>query len=98
MQLELRQLVKLNDIVSRYDDIFEGEYNQQDYIGARAKFAKILNANIKVDLSLEELRVVQDVLDVELDDDNGCQSLDAIEATVLYKEVSNEICAKQKRG
>lgn len=98
MELELGQLAKLNDIVSRYDDIFVNMDNRQDYIGARAKFAKLLNTKVEVDLSLEELRVVQDVLDVELDNSNGCQSLDAIEATILYKEVSDEICAKQRRN
>lgn len=98
MELTLGQLAKLNDIVSRYDDIFEGEYNQHDYINVRAKFAKILNAKVQVFLDLAELRVVQDILDIELDDDNGCQSLDAVEAEKLYKEVSDAIITKQRRG
>lgn len=98
MELELGQLAKLNDIVSRYDDIFDGEDNQHDYINARVKLTKVLNAKVKVDLTLSELRVMQDILEVELNDDNGCQSLDAVEATMLYKEVSDAICAKQRRG
>lgn len=96
MELELGQLAKLNDIVSRYDDIFVDMDNRHEYINARVKFVKVLNAKVKVDLTLSELRVLQDVLEVELDDDNGCQSLDAVEATMLYKEVNDAICAKQR--
>lgn len=98
MELELGQLAKLNDIASRYDDIFADMDNKHDYINARVKLTKVLNAKVKVDLTLSELRVLQDVLDVELNDDNGCQSLDAVEAAMLYEEVSDAICAKQRRG
>ena len=66
MELTLGQLVKLNDTVSRYADIFDDEDNQHDCISAHAKLAKMLNTKVKVDLTLDELRVLQDMLDIEL--------------------------------
>lgn len=98
MELEIGQIAKLNDIASKYSDIFADMDNKHEYIKARIKLTKILNAKVKVDLALSELRVVQDILDVELTANNGCKNHDLVDTTILYKEVSNAISIKRKRG
>lgn len=94
MELELGQLATLNDIACRYYDIFADMDNRHEYINARVKLTKILNTKVKVDLTLSELRVLQDILDVELTVNDGRKNLDTLEAKILYKEVSNAVSAK----